>query len=217
MIRQGSGCMSEQGRIRVLVVDDHPMMRDGIASTLRTQPDMEVCGEAANGTEAVEQFARLRPDVTLLDISMPEMDGLKALAAIRADHPEAKVVVLTTYKGDVLAIRALKAGALGYLLKSSLRTHMFVAIRAANMGRRYVPPEVAVVLAENLGAPDLSPREIEILGSVAAGLSNREIASRLHIAEETVKTHLKSVFEKLNVSDRSHAISVAISRGIFEV
>jgi DNA-binding NarL/FixJ family response regulator len=178
---------------------------------------MELCGEAGTGLEAIEQFASLRPDVTLLDINMPEMDGLEALRAIRATVPDAKVVVLTTYKGDVLAIRALKAGALGYLLKSSLRTDMFGAIRAASIGRRYVPTEVAVVLAEHVGAPDLSPREIEILSSVAAGLSNKQIACRLQIANETVKTHLKSVFEKLNVSDRSHAIALAISRGIIQI
>ncbi|MEJ0087254.1 MAG: response regulator transcription factor [Pseudomonadota bacterium] len=203
--------------IRVLVVDDHPMMRDGIASALRAQPDMEFAGEANDGREALEKFRRLRPDVTLLDLNMPEMNGLDALHRIRAEFPDARVVVLTTYKGDVLANRALKAGALGYLLKSSLRTDMVGAIRAANDGRRYVPAEVAVALAEHMGTEDLSPREVEILRHIAAGLSNKEIANELGISDETVKTHLKSVFSKLNVSDRSHAIAIAIERGILQL
>ncbi len=193
------------------------MMRDGIASALRAQPDMEFAGEANDGREALEKFRRLRPDVTLLDLNMPEMNGLDALHRIRAEFPDARVVVLTTYKGDVLANRALKAGALGYLLKSSLRTDMVGAIRAANDGRRYVPAEVAVALAEHMGTEDLSPREVEILRHIAAGLSNKEIANELGISDETVKTHLKSVFSKLNVSDRSHAIAIAIERGILQL
>lgn len=204
-------------RIRVLVVDDHPMMRDGIASTLRAQQDMEFAGEAANGREAIEQFARLRPDVMLLDLNMPEMNGLEALKTVRASFPDARVVVLTTYKGDVLANRALKAGALGYLLKSSLRAELINAIRGAYEGKRYVPSEVAASIAQHLGSEDLSPREVEILRRIAGGLSNKQIALELGVSEETVKTHLKSAFSKLHVSDRSHAIAIAMERGIFQL
>ncbi|HEY6645435.1 response regulator transcription factor [Povalibacter sp.] len=201
----------------MLVVDDHPMMRDGIASALRAQPDMELVGEAGNGREAIARFRTLRPDVTLMDLNMPEMNGLDALHAIRNEFPDARIVVLTTYKGDVLAQRALKAGALGYLLKSSLLTDMVGAIRAARDGRRYVPTEIAVMLAENMGSEELSPREVEILKCVASGLSNKQIASQLRVSDETVKTHLKNAFAKLNVNDRSHAIAVAMSRGIFQL
>lgn len=193
------------------------MMRDGIASTLRAQPDMEFAGEAASGREAIEQFSKLRPDVVLLDLNMPDIHGLDALKTIRNSFPDARIVVLTTYKGDVLANRALKAGALGYLLKSSLRTDLIAAIRAAYEGKRYVPPEVAVTIAEHLGSEELSPREVEILRHIAAGLSNKEIANELGVSDETIKTHLKSAFAKLNVSDRSHAIATALSRGIFHL
>lgn len=208
---------SSSSMIRVLVVDDHPMMRKGIVFSLCTEPDMELAGEAADGRQTVEQFRRLRPDVTLLDLNLPEMNGLDALRAIRAEFPDARIVVLTTYKGDVLIQRALKAGAFGYLLKSSLLTDMVGAIRAAHSGRRYVPTEVAVMLAEHIGTEELSPREIEILKQVANGLSNKEIARQLRLSDETVKTHLKSIFAKLNVSDRSHAIAVALSRGVFQL
>ena len=178
---------------------------------------MECVGEASNGPEAVEQFVKLRPDVMLLDLNMPDMNGLEALRLVREQFRDARVVVLTTYNGDVLANRALKAGALGYLLKSSLRTDMVGAIRAAYEGRRYVPADVAVAIAEHMGTEDLSPREIEILRRIAAGLSNKEIANELGISDETVKTHLKSAFSKLNVSDRSHAIATAMERGIFQL
>jgi two-component system, NarL family, response regulator len=204
-------------RIRVLAVDDHPMMLEGIASSVRAQSDMELAGEATNGREALEQFRALRPDVTLLDLNMPEVDGLQALLAIRAEFPHARIVVLTTYKGDALAQRALKAGALGYLLKSSLRRELVGAIKAAHIGKRYVSTEVAVDIAEHVGTEDLSPREIEILRGVAAGLSNKQIAAQIGLSDETVKTHLKSAFGKLNVRDRSHAIAIAISRGIFQL
>lgn len=204
-------------RIRVLAVDDHPMMREGIASSLRAQPDMEFVGEASNGREALEQFRALRPDVTLLDLNMPEVDGLQALISIRKEFPNARIVVLTTYRGDVLAQRALKAGALGYLLKSSLRKELVSAIRSAHSGKRHVPPEIAQDIAEHVGSEELSPREIEVLRRVAAGLSNKDIAAEIGISNETVKTHLKSAFEKLNVRDRTHAIAIAISRGFFQL
>jgi DNA-binding NarL/FixJ family response regulator len=204
-------------RIRILAVDDHPMMRDGIASSLRAQSDMELAGEAVNGREAIEQFRTLRPDVTLLDLNMPEVDGLAALVSIRKEFPQARIVVLTTYRGDVLAQRALKAGALGYLLKSSLRKELIGAIRAAHLGKRFVSAEVAVDIAEHVGTEDLSSREIEILRGVAAGLSNKQIAAQAGITDETVKTHLKSAFGKLNAKDRTHAIAIAITRGIFQL
>lgn len=204
-------------RIRVLVVDDHPMMREGIASTLRAQPDMEFVGEASNGQEAIEQFRALRPDVALLDLNMPQVDGLHALTSIREEFPSARIVVLTTYKGDVLAQRALRAGACGYLLKSSLRKELMNAIRAAHAGKRYIPAEIAIDIAEHVGTEDLSTREIEILRCVATGLSNKQIAKQVGISDETVKTHLKTAFSKLNVSDRTHAIAVALSRGIFQL
>ena len=204
-------------RIRVLAVDDHPMMLYGITSSLAGQPDMECVGEASNGREALEQFKALRPDVTLLDLNMPEVDGLQALIAIRNEFPQARIVVLTTYKGDVLAQRALKAGALGYLLKSSLRKDLMAAIRAAHAGKRYVPPEIAVDIAEHVGAEELSAREVEVLRQVAQGFSNKQIGAQIGISDETVKTHLKSAFAKLNVSDRTQAIAVAVSRGIFQL
>jgi DNA-binding NarL/FixJ family response regulator len=204
-------------RIRVLVVDDHPMMRDGIATALRAQLDLEVVGEANDGREAIEKFQALRPDVTLLDLNMPEMDGLQALVGIRQSFPDARIVVLTTYKGDALANRALKAGALGYLLKTSLRTDLVNAVRAAHAGQRYVPAEVAMAIAGHLGSKDLSPREIEILRKVASGLSNKQIAKQLGVSDDTIKAHLKSAFDKLNVNDRSHAVARALERGIFQL
>lgn len=193
------------------------MMRDGIGTALRAQPDLEVVGEANNGREAIEMFQALHPDVTLLDLSMPEMDGLKALIAIRESFTDARIVVLTTYKGDALANRALKAGALGYLLKTSLRTDLVNAVRSAHAGQRYVPAEVAMAIADHLGTKDLSPREIEILRNVACGLSNKQIARQLGVSDDTIKAHLKSAFEKLNVNDRSHAVALALERGIFQL
>lgn len=204
-------------KIRVLVVDDHPMMRDGIASALRAQPDLLCVGEASDGAEAIQQFRALRPDVTLLDLNMPTINGLDALQLIRTEFHDARIVVLTTYVGDILANRALKAGALGYLLKSSLRTDMVGAIRAAHAGRRYVPAEVAVSIAAYMGTEDLTARETEILRQVAGGNGNKQIARLLQVSEETVKTHLKSAFLKLNVKDRSHAIAIAIERGMFQL
>lgn len=204
-------------RIRVLAVDDHPMMLYGITSSLAGQPDMECVGEASNGREALEQFRALRPDVTLLDLNMPEVDGLQALIAIRKEFPQARIVVLTTYRGDVLAQSALKAGALGYLLKSSLRKDLMTAIRAAHAGKRYIPAEIALDIAEHVGDEELSAREIQILRKVAQGFSNKQIGAQIGISDETVKTHLKSAFAKLNVGDRTQAIAVAVARGIFQL
>src|SRR5215470_16547804 len=171
-------------RIRVLAVDDHPMILDGIAAAVRAQPDMDFAGEANNGHEAIEQYRSLRPDVLLLDLNMPVMNGVDALNRIREEFPKARVVVLTTYKGDALAVRALKAGALGYLLKNSLRKELLTAIRAAHQGRRYVPAEIAQVIAEHVDAEDLSERELEVVRGVASGLSNKEIAAQMTLSEE---------------------------------
>ena len=212
-----SAVPSTERRIRILTVDDHPMLREGIAAAVDAQPDMEVAGEASNGREALDKFRSLRPDVTLMDLHMPQMNGVDTIRAIRSEFPDARIVVLTTYKGDVLAFRALKAGALGYLLKSSLRKELLDAIRAVHNGRRHVPAEVAVAIAEHVGADDLSERELDVLRRVAAGMGNKKIAGQLAIAEETVKTHMKSILSKLNASDRTHAITIALDRGILDL
>ena len=184
---------------------------------IQAQPDMEFAGEASSGGQALEQFRTLLPDVTLLDLNMPVMNGVDAIHAIRKEFPNARIVVLTTYKGDMLAARALKAGALGYLLKSSMRKELLNAIRTVHQGRRYVPAEVAAAIAENFGAEDLSQRELDVIRRVAAGLSNKEIGARLSVSEETVKTYMKNILSKLHASDRSHAVAIAIERGILDL
>lgn len=203
--------------IRILVVDDHPLLREGVASILEDRTDMAVVGEACNGAEAVARFAELRPDVTLMDLQMPVMGGVEAIAAIRADHPDARILVLTTYAGDVQAVRALKAGATGYLLKSSLRTEMLDAIRNVHRGRRHVHSEVAAEIALHVVDDSLSEREIAVLRLVAVGKANKEVARALSLSEETVKAHLKSIFAKLDVADRTHAVTLAARRGIIEL
>jgi DNA-binding NarL/FixJ family response regulator len=200
--------------IRVLTVDDHPLLREGIAAVLDGQPDMTVAGEASNGVEAVERYRALRPDVTLMDLQMPEMDGIEAIRTIRAEFPNARIVVLTTYDGDFLALRAIKAGAAGYLLKSMLRKELLETIRAVHAGKRRIPPEVAVGIAEHHADDGLSNREIAVLRLVAAGHANKMIADDLSISEETVKSHMRNIMAKLTASDRTHAVTIAIRRGI---
>jgi DNA-binding NarL/FixJ family response regulator len=200
--------------IRVLTVDDHPLLREGIAAVLDGQADMIVAGEATNGLEAVERYRALRPDVTLMDLQMPEMDGIEAIRSIRAEFPDARIVVLTTYDGDFLALRAIKAGAAGYLLKSMLRKELLETIRAVHAGKRRIPPEVAVGIAEHHAADWLSDREIAVLRLVAAGHANKMIADDLSISEETVKSHMRNIMAKLTASDRTHAVAIAIKRGI---
>ncbi len=200
--------------IRVLTVDDHPMLREGIAAVLEGQGDMIVAGEATNGLTAVEQYRALRPDVTLMDLQMPEMDGIEAIRAIRAEFPDARIVVLTTYDGDFLALRAIKAGAAGYLLKSMLRKELLDTIRAVHAGKRRIPPEVAIGIAEHHTDDWLSDREIAVLRLVAAGHANKMIADDLAISEETVKSHMRNIMAKLTASDRTHAVTIAIKRGI---
>jgi DNA-binding NarL/FixJ family response regulator len=201
------------GSIRILTVDDHPMLREGIAAVIGGQPDMQIVGEASNGVEAVERFGELRPDVTLMDLQMPELNGIDALKAIRAQHPDARVIVLTTYAGDVQALKALKSGAAGYLLKNTLRRELLDAIRTVHAGKRHVTAEIANELAVHAAQDALSERELDVLTVVAAGKSNKEVARELAVSEDTVKAHLKVIFVKLGVNDRTEAVMLAMRRG----
>lgn len=208
--------MNKSDRIRVLCVDDHPLVRDGIAFALQAERDMELVGEATNGREAVVAFRQQRPDVTLMDLQMPQMNGIEAILAIRKEFPRARIVVLTTYSGDVQATRALEAGAVGYLLKSMLRTELIDTIRGVHAGQRRIPREIADEIAEHIGADALSARETEVLRVVAAGCSNKIVADKLAISEETVKGHIKSVLAKLCANDRTHAVMIAMKRGFLD-
>ncbi|WP_197410119.1 MULTISPECIES: response regulator transcription factor [unclassified Sphingopyxis] len=199
---------------RLLIVDDHVMLREGIAAIVAPEADMHVVGEAENGAEAVELHRKLRPDLTLMDLQMPVMSGLEAITAIRSESPNARLVVLTTYSGDVQAVRALKAGACGYLLKSSLIDELLTAIRSVHAGRRYVPADVAQEIAIHAAEEPLSPREIAILEQVATGKANKLVAWELSVSEETVKAHLRTIFIKLGVTDRTQAVTTALRRGI---
>jgi DNA-binding NarL/FixJ family response regulator len=203
--------------IRILTVDDHPLVREGIAAVLEAQPDMMLIAEASSGFEAIALFRGHRPDVTLMDLRMPDMSGLQTIATIRAEFPNARIIVLTTYSGDVQAAAALKAGARGYLLKSLVRSELLETIRAVHAGNRRVPAEVATEIAEHVADDDLTGREVEILKRVASGWSNKVIAAQLSISEDTVKTHMKSVLEKLGARDRTHAVTIALRRGIFDL
>jgi len=206
--------MTTGNRIRVLVVDDHAVFRDGVAALIAPQADMVLVGEATNGAEAVDAFFNLRPDVTLMDLQMPVRSGMQAIAEIRAQAPAARIVVLTTYDGDVQAVRALKAGACGYLLKSSLRKELLETIRIVHAGGRYVPAALAQQIAIHAAEDPLSPREVAVLEQVAAGKPNKAIAWELSLSEETVKAHLRGVYSKLDVNDRTQAVTVALRRGI---
>jgi DNA-binding NarL/FixJ family response regulator len=206
--------MSSNPPIRVLAADDHPLLREGIAALIGTQCDMRLVAEAATGRETVERFRAVRPDVTLLDIQMPEMSGIDALIAIRSEFPAAKVIILTTYGGDALAERALKAGAYAYVLKGLVRKDLLETIRAVHVGQKRIHPDVAADLAAHLGEDSLSEREIEVLRLVAAGNSNKEIGARLSITEQTAKAHMKRIIAKLGANDRTHAVTLALSRGI---
>jgi DNA-binding NarL/FixJ family response regulator len=203
--------------IRILTVDDHPLMRDGIAAVLDGREDIALVGQASNGREAIESFRRLRPDVTLMDLRMPDMSGIEAIHAIRAEYPHARIIVLTTYKGDAQAAAALKAGAAGYLLKNLVGKELLETIRAVHAGKRRVPPEIATEIAEHVADDQLSVRELDVLRRVAAGKSNKLIAAELDISEGTVKTHMKSILPKLDASDRTHAVMIALKRGILDL
>lgn len=205
--------MATARQIKILTVDDHPILREGIASIIQGEKDMVVVGEASNGREAIEVFRSKRPDVTLMDLQMPDVNGIAAIAAIRQEHPQARIIVLTTYEGDVLARRALKAGATGYILKDMIRTELLEAIRAVHLGRKYIPPKIAAELVDHYAEDDLSEREIEVLREVARGTSNKIIASHLSISEATVKAHMKNILLKLGASDRTHAVNIATTRG----
>ena len=206
--------MPERRRIRVLIADDHPVLRDGLASILQLRDDMELVGEAVDGADAIEKHRELRPDITLMDLQMPKIDGLAAIEAIRKENPSSRIIVLTTYAGDVQALRAIKAGAAAYLLKSGVRNELVEAIRSVHLGRRYIQSEVAEEIALHVTDDPLSEREIDVLRLVAAGAANKQIAHQLAISEETVKSHVKSIFAKLDVDDRTQAVVVAVKRGI---
>jgi len=200
-------------QIKILTVDDHPILREGIASIIHGEKDMVVMGEASNGREAIEMFRSQRPDVTLMDLQMPGLNGIDAITTIRREYPQARIIVLTTYEGDVLARRALKAGAAGYILKDMIRTELLEAIRLVHLGKRYIPQRIAAELAEHYAEDDLSEREIEILREVARGTSNKIIAAHLSISEATVKAHMQNILLKLGASDRTHAVNIAMTRG----
>jgi DNA-binding NarL/FixJ family response regulator len=200
--------------IRILCVDDHPLLREGIATLVATQPDMALVAEASSGREAIAQFRQHGPDVTLMDVQMEGMNGIEAIIAIRAEWPGAKIIVLTTYAGDVLAQRALKAGAHAYVLKGSIRKEILDTIRDVSKGLKRIEPNVAADLAKHQSDANLTPREIEVLSLVAAGNSNKLIAAQLHINEETAKTHIKSILAKLDANDRTHAVTLGLQRGV---
>ena len=208
---------TNSGIIRILTVDDHALLRKGLAALLNAEPDMELVAEAANGKEAVAEFKKHRPDVTLMDLQMPEMGGIEAMIAIRNDYPDARIIVLTTYPGDAQVTRALKAGARAYLLKGQVNKELPEVIRAVHAGKKRIPAELAAELAEHAGEDGLSPREIDVLRLIAVGNTNKEIGSRLFIAEETVKSHVANILSKLAADDRTHAVTIALKRGIIEL
>ena len=203
--------------VRILIADDHPVVREGLAMVLQSSTEMKVVGEAGDGAMAVRMYRDLRPDIALMDLQMPVMNGVDAIAAIRGEFPKARIIVLTTYAGDVQAMRALKAGAVGYLLKNSVRKELLDAIRTVHAGLRYVHADVATEIATHAVDEPLTPRETDILRLVAAGKGNKQIAHQLSVTEDTVKGHLKSAFAKLDVADRTHAVTVAAKRGIIEL
>ena len=203
--------------IRVLIADDHPLLREGLGLVIGSELDLELVGSASTGRESIELYHALQPHVVLMDLRLPDMSGIDAMTAIRERSPNARVLILTTFEGDVEINRALKAGAFGYLLKSMPRKQIVEAIRAVHAGRRRIPPEIAATLAEHLGQGSLSQREIVILKQVAEGSRNKEIASQLSLSEETVKSHMKNILEKLGASDRTQAVSIALRRGIMEL
>ncbi|HKN16087.1 MAG TPA: response regulator transcription factor [Candidatus Sulfotelmatobacter sp.] len=203
--------------IRILTVDDHPMLREGIAALVASQPDMKLVAEASTGREAVEQFRKHKPDLTLMDLQMPEMDGIEAMGAICGEFPEARIIVLTTYKGDVQVLRALKAGARAYLLKGLLRKELLETIRAVHAGQKRIPAEIAAELADHAVDDALTAREIDVLRLIALGNANKLVADQLAITEDTVKGHVKNILSKLGASDRTHAVTIALKRGIIEL
>ena len=209
--------MSDQARIRVLCVDDHPLLREGIAAIISNQPDMLLLAQASTGCEAIQKYREHQPDVTLMDLRLPDMSGIDSLIAIRAEFPDARIIIVTTYEGDVEIQRALGAGARGYMLKSMPPRDLVEGIRGVHAGKKRIPQEVANQVAEHLGEETLSEREVEVLRRVAGGNRNRDIAEQLFISEETVKVHIKHIMEKLGATDRTQAVAVALRRGIFQL
>jgi len=209
--------MNAAGAIRILTVDDHPLLREGIAAVLASEQDMILVAEASNGREAVEQFRTHHPDVTLMDVQMPEVNGIDAIVKIREEFPDARIIVLTTYTGDAQAARAFKAGAFGYLLKNMVRKELIDTIRTVHAGKKRIPPDIAVEMAQHHSDDALTVREIEVLREVAAGNANKMVAQLLHISEETVKAHMRSILSKLGANDRTHAVTIAVKRGIIEI
>ena len=218
MERDGEeGVSTDPSLIRVLAVDDHPVFRQGIAGLIDGQLDLRLVGEASNGREAIQQFRALRPDVTLMDLQMPEMNGIDAISAIRGEFPEARIIVLTTYAGDVQALRAMKAGARGYLLKNLLYKELLDTIRAVHSGKKTLSPEISYQLAEHATDEALSPAEISVLRLISAGNGNKQIAHQLSVTEETVKGRVKNILSKLGANDRTHAVLIGLKRGIIEL
>jgi DNA-binding NarL/FixJ family response regulator len=209
--------MASVSHIRILSVEDHPLLREGIAAMINTQPDMLLVGAPASGTEAIEAFRALRPDVTLMDLRLPDLNGIEVMIGIRAEFPNARIIVLTTYEGDVDIQRALKAGAHGYMLKSAPPQEMVDTIRRVHAGHKCISPEIAAGLAEHMSDEDLSGREVDVLRNVATGNRNRDIAEKLFIAEETVKVHLKHILRKLGANDRTQAVAIGVRRGIIHL
>ncbi|MGD1093776.1 MAG: response regulator transcription factor [Bryobacteraceae bacterium] len=203
--------------ILVLAVDDHALLRKGIAALVNAESDMKLIAEASTGVEAIKQFKHHRPDITLMDLQMPDMSGIEATVAIRQEFPEARIIVLTTYDGDMQVVRALKAGARGYLLKAKVNQELLEAIRSVHAGQKRIPSEVAAELAEHSGEDELSARELDVLRLIAAGNANKEIAARLSIGEDTVKRHVTNILSKLRASDRTHAVTIGLKRGIIEI
>jgi DNA-binding NarL/FixJ family response regulator len=209
--------MSESQLIRLLSVEDHPVFREGLSTIIGSQPDMHLVAQAANAVEALVEFRRHRPDITLMDLRLPGSDGTDLLATIRGEFPDARVIMLTTTDGDGEIHRALRAGAAAYVLKSVPKNELLTAVRCVHAGRRYVPPEVAVRLAEHLGDEDLTPRELDVLRLIRDGFRNKQIADQLSIAEGTVNFHIKNLVDKLGANDRAHALTIAFRRGLLQI
>jgi DNA-binding NarL/FixJ family response regulator len=204
-------------RIRILIVDDHPLLREGVVSLVEKQADMLIVAEASNGNEGLQLFRQHIPDITLMDLRLPGMDGIDAMTAILAEFPDAKIIVLTTFSGDAHILRALKAGARGYLLKDLLRKELLDAIRTVQAGRKRIPPEIATQIAEHASDTTLTRRETEVLQLIASGNANKLVADKLLVTEDTIKMHVKSILSKLDANDRTHAVAIAVKRGIMEL